>query len=1044
MPTPTTSLAIGGSAVAVPGTVVLDKLVAFAKDGMPSLSFYVRGGALPGRPDPYLGKTVSLAIGGTTYFQGDVVSVHPDYNEQLGWVLAYQCLGLRNRGDWVPHTDSNTGTDTSPYNLTPGTPGYIASRAGRSIGEIIADVLQMPANLAALNALGLGGYVSTGTGAAGSAVVSNGAVQSITLDAGGSGYGSLAPTVLLAGGNGTGATFTAAVSGGAVTGFTKVSGGRNYITEPAVIVSTLPSDTLADLQAAGLALIPPTGVYVQGEKLLGAIEGLLSQWAPNVTLQVDPATGHLRFYDLRTFPATTLTMGSDPIDPTPLSRDIADCFQRVLVRGQAWVEAMLLSLTNGKLAEDFGHDGLTNSQAKTAWKPTDFSEPASAQDSGTCTCPSTNQVTVTSSSAGNTWAANFWDQTISGRHGVITLQNTAATGINTFVTRRIVSNTALTAGGTSTLTLDVPLPATGFNKYTIFGLTGGASVVWRLYRITDAAIGAALADQFPYSQPFISASGSAASLTDTPVGSVVWSSNGNPPYNEFPLPVTWDAGSGTILFVSPTYFIANNAAPNDVRFLAAVNTQALQSVSPADVGGTPQYQGTSHTVDGLAKTLTVTIDSWRDPINLNNVAAYAADLLDSVKDAVVEGMVTYQGLYLPALTMGIALNIAGNGYTTGWEAPLSSFTGFPGVPVVECELEWPLSGPMNHVTRMRVSNRRAHYQAQAFLRPDRTGLTFGPQEGVVTGVGGYGEALEHYSETMHTPGGMLGALNHSVGNPFDVGGLVNRYAGEANASGLGAGIAGLVGGLDAAADSSGIPGDLWMGQKPGEIGHIPTTLGELGIPTNMAEAGVPMPGDFGLNFGGMPGAGAGPGAPRDPARKHQSPTDRVDANRAAKKQAAAEKAADRRADKADETERRREHQSPTERVAANRRAKEHAAAKKAADRHAAKQEAAQRRHAAHGAHPDDAAEQQQEAADRRQRSPTPQTAAKPKPTAEEPPHPPSPWHMAYVGRDGNDWPFPAEPADPVAPPPLPAGGDKPMPAEPAPAKAPDSPKPKPG
>src|SRR5262245_12186766 len=98
-----TVLTIGGAAVALPADVILGRLVAYTRGGCPALSFFARPGALPGLPDPYLGQPVTLAIDGTTYFAGDVVH-GPDaaYDDRHGWVLGYQCAGLRNRLDWLP------------------------------------------------------------------------------------------------------------------------------------------------------------------------------------------------------------------------------------------------------------------------------------------------------------------------------------------------------------------------------------------------------------------------------------------------------------------------------------------------------------------------------------------------------------------------------------------------------------------------------------------------------------------------------------------------------------------------------------------------------------------------------------------------------------------------------------------------------------------------------------------------------------------------------------------------------------------------------
>src|SRR5205085_1226562 len=153
-----------------------------------------------------------------------------------------------------------------------------------------------------------------------------------------------------------------------------------------------------------------------------------------------------------------------------------------------------------------------------------------------------------------------------------------------------------------------------------------------------------------------------------------------------------------------------------VRVLAAVATGVNHATSPADVGGVPQYAGTSHAVDGLANTLVVTVPAWRDPGSLAQMQAYAADLLDSVKDACVEGQIAHKGLFVPALTMGLAASVAGAGFTTGWEGTSAA--------IVECTVRLPDSGE-DWITDMKVSTRRAHYQAGAFLKPARTGDAWG-------------------------------------------------------------------------------------------------------------------------------------------------------------------------------------------------------------------------------------------------------------------------------------------------------------------------------
>jgi hypothetical protein len=655
-------LTIAGSTINldnVNACIVRGKL--WTRDGTPDLLIQRRGIALPGLPDPWLTKEVTLSYSGTMYFKGDMVDVEPTRDDRLGWVLNYTALGLRYRADRVPVTDDNTTTDTVAYNLASDDPNYIASRAGRTVGQIITDVLTQTTNATRLNAVGIGAYASMGP--------------------------------------------------------------------PAV----LPALTIADLATAALSVIPPFPVYVSGEKILNGVAAFLSGVAPNHVLWVQP-DGTIRFLDQRAFSSSTstLTLGVDPIEPTPLRRSTRGNYSRVQLRGQPLIEPGIVSTVYGTLTEDFAHDSLSNSAAKAAWKLGDFLQTQVAADGGTCTCPSTTTVTVTSSPNTTVWPANYWDQAGSDAHGVIYLWYSAGTNIDQVTSRRIISNTSKASGGTSTLTLDSPLPITNYDHYQIFGQQSGASIVWRRYTVT-AALAAAMASHFNYAVPFRNSDGSAVTLTTFPTSDIVW--GGTAPYFEAPMGFTQDPVAGTITFFRPvvtlseadqTKLIAGSGyqTPVDVRVLLAINKGALTATAPPDSGG-PVYAGTLHTVEGVDRTLYVMVPAWRDPSNQTNMNAFATHFLDSVKDTVVEGAVTYHGLYLPALTPGMALSIAGahgsTVITTGWEAIAC--------PVAECELVWNNSGAgSTFTTQISVSNRRALFSGEIFARPAQVGITIGTSE----------------------------------------------------------------------------------------------------------------------------------------------------------------------------------------------------------------------------------------------------------------------------------------------------------------------------
>lgn len=663
-----------------------------------TLTIQRRGVALPGLPDPWVGKEATWTHGGKLCFTGDVVSVTPSFNERLGWVLTYQCLGLRNRLDWFPHTDEATGIDTSSYNLTLEDPSYVPTKAGRTVGDILTDVLTMVVNAQELNAYGIGNY----TGLPSS--------------------------------------------------------------------PTLPAATVSDL--AALTVIPPRPVYFSGEKFGGAIDAFLQQCAPNHRFWIQP-DGVMRVLDIRTFTPTTFTMGTDPIEPSELSRDVGDCFQRVVVRGHPIAVMALLKLSAGTLVENFGHDGLTNAAAKAAWTPADYQQPGKTQDVGTCSCPTTATVTVTSGDPGVSWASGFWDQ--SHRAGTINLMSTSlGGGFIQFWSARIVNCPALSAGGSCTLTIDNPLPSLNYDHYTITGLAAGGSVVWTRYTIANSNLWPRVTAQSTYPQAFVLPGGGAATLTSAPMGMVLWSDSGSPPYNTFPdYFATYNPSTGDIRFVAPTYTIANNAPPADVWVLVPVFTNPNTAVVPADVGGVPQYDGTSHGVDGLEKTLTVQLGDWRDPSLLSQIADYAADLLDSIKDAVCEGTIVHYGMFEAALTFGMAVNVAGdNGdgaYITGWEAL--------DLAVVAVDVEWPQDSGADYITTLHCSNRRDHATAEMFLHPETRFIPIGTGEG--------GDIFK-------------------VGTPY-IPSIDETIAG------------------------------IFESQKPPPVGTIPTSLADEGIPTTPGE-----------------------------------------------------------------------------------------------------------------------------------------------------------------------------------------------------------------
>ena len=704
--------------------------------GVDTYTFEYRWGALP-VTDPLVGKEITVTISGTLRFTGDIERVQHQYRDGTAWVRSYQCLGLRARGDWVGHRDSNNGSDSSSYNVPRDTAftDWLPARAGRTAGEILEDVLTSPENAAALDALGIGGYTS------------------------------LSPP-------------------------------------------TLPTATANDL--AAMDWILPGPIRVGGEKLLTSIESTASVIAPNHRMVVEP-TGVIRFYDTTAFSNVTHTLGANAPPPS-LSRDTAECFTAVEVRGQGLAMPYAFSLAEGTLDEDeFAYDGLTVAQAKGAFKPEHFYSPDSV-DQGTCVCNTTTTVTVTSSDASVSWSADFWNQSAGKRYGIILLTKSGGTTITTHDSRLVIDSNALTAGGSALLTLDRALPNTDFNRYMLRGRRGGKQNVWSVYGLPSwAGPKVAPISAFPF--PFKHAGGGGVIMTSTAMGLVQWSASGNPPYREVGIPIEVDADAGVVVFPTPTYIMAGNRRPTNVIAIVPIYNDVNLIRKPAS-----GFEGVAYDDDGREKVLSVFVPTWRDPANRAGMEAYAQQLLDSVKDPIIEGNVAYHALSSTYLGHGNALVIESPDMaTTPWEAtPL---------PVRDIQLDWGTSpsDPTLWTITMGVSTRRAHFTDAAFMHPDRTGVTLD-----------FGNAMPMDLSFMAGNSGSV--TGPTLGGLF---GLHNNMLSGRNAT-----AAGIVGGLDA-----GVMGTL-AGIHSGAVGAYQGAYAGAAAASDSAASAAASAMDFGAAGGG--------------------------------------------------------------------------------------------------------------------------------------------------------------------------------------------------
>jgi hypothetical protein len=87
---------------------------------VPSLQLQRRGvRPPPDASDPWMGKALTWAHDGTTYFSGVIRSRSPRRDDRCGWVIDYQAHGIRDLMDRFPLTDKTSGLDISWFNCHP-------------------------------------------------------------------------------------------------------------------------------------------------------------------------------------------------------------------------------------------------------------------------------------------------------------------------------------------------------------------------------------------------------------------------------------------------------------------------------------------------------------------------------------------------------------------------------------------------------------------------------------------------------------------------------------------------------------------------------------------------------------------------------------------------------------------------------------------------------------------------------------------------------------------------------------------------------------
>lgn len=478
----------------------------------------------------------------------------------------------------------------------------------------------------------------------------------------------------------------------------------------------LPAATTTDL--AALTVVPPRLVSLGGDGLFAVLEQFIQSWHPKFTLWIQP-DGTIRCTNVFTMTTHAIVIpgeygAADPVSWPQLTRDTAGCFTQVQVTGLS-IRPAICSILDGTLAKGWSPTDETN------WTLADFQSPIDSTDTGNLSSVTTSTCVVTSDFATAHWATNFWDQ--SNRLGWITFINPGATGITLHDSRKITSCTALTPGGTATITWDAgdPLDSLSYSRYRIVGTAGPLLDVGRLFTFrepvgpllgTATYVGSHLQARFPQPMPW--SNNGKTFLTSVPVGVVMWSPSGAAPWLEFPVVFDLVPGTGQIRAIQPVVMpFASTATlnkgypttfpmgkPYDVKIMVPYNRGLLAATAP----GVGAYSGTAYTQDGIQRIKYVPLNTWNYAGDSTNIQALAAELLAVYQDAVVEGTLTYHGIpgAFDPFAMGYALSLTVANATSPWDGL--------NLPVRAVSLRWPQGGGTLHTVTWHLSNRKRAFQ----------------------------------------------------------------------------------------------------------------------------------------------------------------------------------------------------------------------------------------------------------------------------------------------------------------------------------------------
>lgn len=482
-------------------------------------------------------------------------------------------------------------------------------------------------------------------------------------------------------------------------------------------VPALPAQTVSDL--AALDVVPHKPVILSGG-IWSNLQQFVREWCPRFMLTIRADDGTVRAFDLFNMPVRTVTIpgdsgDSDPVELTELDTDSSTAYAAVQAVGSD-VDVATLSTKDGTLTPLQGTGAAWTTAQEAAWRYSDFQAPRDAYDQGTLSNVTLNTCTVKSDDLTRNWPANFWN----GRGGQITLIWDAG-GAESYQTKRITSCTAMTAGGTATITWDSADPAstTSFNRYRISADFAPLALVGRSFLVRDkttgqtglnAPVGAALVDGlFPKS--FSLPVGGILQNYLTAIGIVFWSIDGSAtPFNSISVPIRVDPENGRIIATYPIVQATASQAqlsrgyPTTFQQGKPVDFLAIVAYSKGGlVARYPEtgFAGKAHERNGNTQVLTIPADEWIYNGDRAKYLKMATEMHRVYCDPVATGSLLwhdYPTAFNPAV-LGYSFELALGG------ASPSPWAGI-NLPVRGVRVSWPASGPDVVTVAFSMSNLR--------------------------------------------------------------------------------------------------------------------------------------------------------------------------------------------------------------------------------------------------------------------------------------------------------------------------------------------------